>query len=112
MVSPSVAAASARLDGAIDEAAESVTLSLATRVQTNLFFEVEYASGQPVNPPATLLLGGLSLEAAVEFTLPPNPPGLVTNGIRCVVGDQSQYYRVDWDWHALRLDHDCSKIAY
>ena len=101
---PSVEAASARLDGAIGEAVESVTLSLATIVQTNLSFEVEYASGQPVNPPATFPLGGLGLEATVEFTLPSDPTGLVTNGIRCVVGDQSQYYRVDWDWHALRLD--------
>lgn len=106
---PSVAAATRRLDGAIDEAVARVSLTAAGVIAaggTNLWFDVTYSGGQPVDPPDGFTVGGIELLATVDFVTPPHPTGLITNGVRGVITGQEQYYRVDWDWHALHLDRD------
>jgi hypothetical protein len=104
---PSVAAATRRLDGAIDEAVARVSLTAAGVIAdggTNLWFDVTYSGGQPVDPPAGFTVGGIELLATVDFVTPPHPTGLITNGVRGVITGQEQFYRVDWDWHALHID--------
>jgi hypothetical protein len=105
---PSVAGVSQRLDGAIAECGANVTLTCNDWIlpETNLWFDVTYSGGRPVNYPDWFQIGGLNLGATIDIVMPTSTTNLITKSVRGIITDQKQFYRVDWNWHALHLDRD------